>query len=280
MGERLGALPLPLLLMVLGGLAVSYLMRAVRLYGEFSDVAHGQFAAMVRIALTHNAMVNLVPLRGGEVALPMLLHRQFAVPVQRAIISLLWLRLQDAFVVLVIAAWLWPQLPLALRLAWTLVVVVAAIAIPAWARAHPLASAQERRDGWRQMLARLRVTLAHSTRGGGSAWAWTVGNWLVKLIAQSLLLAALLDASLGIAGAGVLGAELAAMLPLQGVASIGTYEAGVAIALAPLGILPSAALQAALALHLVIIGAAVAAGAVGMAVLPAGRRIQTESNEA
>ena len=102
MGERLGALPLPLLLMVLGGLAVSYLMRAVRLYGEFSDVAHGQFAAMVRIALTHNAMVNLVPLRGGEVALPMLLHRQFAVPVQRAIISLLWLRLQDAFVVLVI----------------------------------------------------------------------------------------------------------------------------------------------------------------------------------
>ena len=61
--------------------------------------------------------------------------------------------------------------------------------------------------------------------------------------------------------AGALGAELAAILPIQGVAGFGTYEAGAAAALLPAGIAFSDGLQAALVLHLFVIACALSAGA-------------------
>jgi hypothetical protein len=49
--------------------------------------------------LIHNAMMNVVPFRGGEAAFPLLLRQSFGIPLPRAIASLFWFRLQDAFVV-------------------------------------------------------------------------------------------------------------------------------------------------------------------------------------
>lgn len=267
-GPRLLALPPGLTLLAVGGFAVSYLLRAARMHDEFRDAAGPHFWAMTRITLAHNAANNVMPFRSGEIALPLLLQREFGVPMGRAVMSLLWLRLQDAFVVLLLAAWTLPHLSLPLRAAWSLAVLVAAWAVPAWARSHPAIAPEQ--TGWRAKFAKLRVALAHSTRGAWRSWGWTVANWTVKLSAQSVLLAALLDVSARRASAGVLGGELAAILPVQGVAGFGTYEAGVASALLPHGIALTAGLQTALVLHLVIIASAVVAGAAGFALLPAG----------
>ena len=62
--------------------------------------------------------------------------------------------------------------------------------------------------------------------------------------------------------AGALGAELSAILPIQGVAGFGTYEAGAAAAMLPSAIPIEQGLRAAFALHIFVIASAVLAGAI------------------
>ncbi|ANQ85324.1 hypothetical protein dqs_2293 [Azoarcus olearius] len=241
------------------GFAASYMLRALRVYDEFRAHARGRFGACLRIVLMHNAMVNVVPFRGGEAAFPLLLGRSFGTPLARAVASLLWFRLQDAFVVAIVAALVWPGAPLALRLAGALALVTAAVLLPRWAR---------RPHGWMERgplaakLGRLRNAFAESTTHARYGWLWTIANWSVKLAAQAWLLAALLGAPMVTGAAGALGAELAAILPIQGIAGFGTYEAGAAAALVPAGIGFEAGLRAALALHVFVIACAVTAGAI------------------
>src|SRR5690606_21137723 len=105
------------------------------------------------------------------------------------------------------------------------------------------------------------------------AWAFTAGNWMVKLAAGALLLSAIAQVPPATGWAGALGGELAAVVPLQGPAGFGTYEAGVWAGFA-LGLPPgAAALQgaviAALALHLCLLLSAVIAGALAWLMAPA-----------
>ena len=60
--------------------------------------------------------------------------------------------------------------------------------------------------------------------------------------------------------AGALGAELSALLPVQGLAGLGSYEAGSAAALRWHGIDWPTGIQAALTLHLVVLACSLAFG--------------------
>ena len=257
--------------------AISYALRAARVHGEFRDElqahdprlsAGSGFVRILRLTLIHNALVNVVPFRGGEVAFPVLLARWFGVATERSLVSLLWLRAQDACVVLALAACVWPRVPLALRSAAIGAIVIGAWAVPAWARRHPASTA----GGGR--FARMRAMLARSTRSNRSGWLWTLSNWSVKLAAEAWLLCLLLGLSFGApddvaSGAlGAIGAELAAILPVQGVAGFGTFEAGAAALLRTQGIAIASGVEAALALHAVVLGLALLAGAAAAALLP------------
>lgn len=241
------------------GFFASYLLRAVRVYDEFRFEARGRFSSCLRIVLIHNAMVNIVPFRGGEAAFPVLLRSTFGTPLRRAIGSLFWFRLQDALVVAVLAVLIWPGLPLLVRIAGIGALIGFAWYLPRWAR-QP--HNWEAGSALSAKLGKLRDAFAESTKHARYGWVWTIANWSVKLAVQAWLLAALLPATAAIGAAGALGAELAAILPIQGVAGFGTYEAGAAAALLPNGILFEHGLQAALALHLFVIACAVTAGAV------------------
>ncbi len=245
-------------LIAAAGFALSYLLRALRVYDEFRHDARGRFGACVRIVLVHNAMVNVVPFRGGEAAFPVLLRRTFGTPLPRALASLLWFRLQDALVVGMVAVVVWPGLPLAARIAGVFGLIGFAWALPRWARSkHDWAE----RGALAGQMAKLRDAFGESTRHARYGWLWTVSNWSVKLAAQAWLLAALLATGLAQGAAGALGAELAAILPIQGVAGFGTYEAGAAAALLPVGIAFEDGLRAALVLHLFVIACALGTGA-------------------
>jgi hypothetical protein len=68
----------------------------------------------------------------------------------------------------------------------------------------------------------------------------------------------------------MIGGELGSVLPVHGVAGMGTYEAGVMAGLAPQGVALTAALAAAVNLHLFILGATVlGAGLARLLPLPA-----------
>lgn len=275
MGAALARLSPAAVGLAAAGFLLSYLLRALRVYFEFRADASGRFGACLRIVLIHNAMVNVVPFRGGEAAFPILLGRTFGTPLARAVASLFWFRLQDAFVVATLAALVCPGVPLALRALGASGLILCAWLLPRWARRqHDWAQ----RGRWAGKLAKVRDAFAESTRHARFGWLWTVANWSVKLAAQAWLLGALIAGSVQIGAAGALGAELAAILPIQGVAGFGTYEAGAAAAMLPAGIGFADGLRAALALHLFVIASAVSAGAIaalfpnrGPAAPPAGR---------
>jgi uncharacterized membrane protein YbhN (UPF0104 family) len=247
------------------GFLASYLLRAARVHDEFRADASGRFLACLRIVLIHNAMINVVPFRGGEAAFPLLLRQTFGTPTARAVASLFWFRLQDALVVAVLAAAVWPGLPVPLRTVAIAGLVAFARYLPRWAR-RPHGWADH--HGFAAKLGQLRDAFAESTRHARFGWLWTIANWAVKLAVQAWLLAALLATVPAVGAAGALGAELAAILPVQGVAGFGTYEAGAAAALLSGGIDFQQGLQAALALHLFVIACAVSAGAIAW-LLPA-----------
>ncbi|MBS1211374.1 MAG: hypothetical protein H6R19_3772, partial [Proteobacteria bacterium] len=255
--------------------AISYLLRAARVHDEFVEDTGARFAAILRLTLLHNASINILPFRSGEATFPLLLNRWFGVPSTRAVVALLWLRIQDAFVVLALAAFVWPNLHPALRALWIAAVVMAAWAIPVWAARHPeIESNAEKLPGkLAGIVHRIRAALAESTRHHYRAWLWTIANWSVKLAAQAWLLGALLQTSVLTGLSGALGVELAAILPIQGVAGFGTYEPGGAALLAPHGIPFATGLNAALALHLFVIACALAAGGLALAFLPAAQPV-------
>ena len=114
------------------GLLLSYLMRAARLQvvmglnDGLNDQAHGGAQPRkalglrldaLRVILMHNAAVNLLPMRAGELSFPWLASTQLRMPLAQAVASLLWMRLQDLAVLLALGLLLWPGLPMVWRAA-------------------------------------------------------------------------------------------------------------------------------------------------------------------
>jgi uncharacterized membrane protein YbhN (UPF0104 family) len=248
-GRRLDALTVGA---VLVALFLSYCVRAQRIVTEFRSLINARYSEVLRVVLMHNAWVNILPFRAGELAFPLLMRSRFGVAVERSAASLLWLRVQDACVLALAAALALPRVPLATRLGIAAVVLAGTIAL--WVLART------RRPLGRPVLEKLRAGLAAATGSPWQTWLWTVLNWAIKLAALALLLAALLPAPAMIAFSGALGAEAAAVLPVQGVAGFGTYEAGAAAMLVPAGVALRDALPAALVMHLVVIASALLAG--------------------
>ena len=263
LAHALGRLEVVPVALAATGFALSYLLRALRVWDEFRHEGAGRFGACLRIVLIHNAMVNVVPFRGGEAAFPILLGRLFGTPLGRALASLFWFRLQDAFVVLALAIVVWPGLPMPLRVVGVLALTTVAFALPRWARrAHDWHAGGR----WQVRLGKVRDAFAASTQHARFGWLWTIANWSVKLAAQAWLLATVLGSATAVGAAGALGAELAAILPIQGVAGFGTYEAGAAAAMLPHGVALETGLQAALVLHLFVIACACGAGLIAWGV--------------
>ncbi|MEK6669553.1 MAG: lysylphosphatidylglycerol synthase domain-containing protein [Pseudomonadota bacterium] len=293
--EAQAALARPTLLtwvLTLLGLLGSYGLRSARLQVVLDLDAHHRAASRwfglrtdaLRVILMHNAAVNLLPMRAGELSFPWLAARQLGYPVPRAVVCLMWMRLQDLSVLALLGLLLWPGLPLAWRGAGLAVLVMGWVALTQglqrWFQGHPQ-DIDEAAQGWRGHLSRLRHALMEPAHHRPAAWLLTLANWALKLAAGAGLLAAITDASFIHAWAGALGGELAAIVPVQGPAGFGTYEAGVWVGMAsgmsglsglsdpPTGVgnMPpplAQAISAALALHLCFLLCAVLAGLVAL----------------
>ncbi len=265
--------------LTLGGLLLSYALRGARLQVVLDLDNHqapprrwlGLRTDALRVILMHNAAVNLLPMRAGELSFPWLASRELGYPVARAVACLLWMRLQDITVLVGLGIVLWPGLPwpwraaglIAIVLGWTVLLA----SLRAWDRRHPSdASVPDGLLG--RWLNKLRHALLESAHHRAAAWLLTLSNWVVKLAAGAILLACIADTRVVVAWAGALGGELAAIVPLQGPAGFGTYEAGVWAGMATnLGAASAQlaqAIPAAIALHLCFLVCAVVAGVVAL----------------
>jgi hypothetical protein len=236
----------------------------------------------LRVILMHNAAINLLPMRAGELSFPWLASRELGMPMARAVACLMWMRMQDLVILAVLGLGLWPGLPVWARIGG-LAGLIAAWQLSAWlarrwfarhaahAPSQVAASAPlSARVAFKlaALMARLQHALLEPEHHHPLAWLSTLANWSLKLAAGACLLSAVSTAPWLSAWAGALGGELAAIVPLQGPAGFGTYEAGVwagmATQLPPQAPALAQAVSAALALHVCFLLCAVLAGAMAL----------------
>ncbi|MBP7132179.1 MAG: flippase-like domain-containing protein [Aquabacterium sp.] len=270
--------------LTLGGLLLSYGLRSARLQVVLALDDHnraprrwlGLRTDALRVILMHNAAVNLLPMRAGELSFPWLASRELNLPLARAVACLLWMRVQDLIVLITLGVLLWPGVALlwrgtaltAMVLGWWIV----SWGLRRWYGQHPEAhtpkpaASTNQSNKMSHVLQRLRHALLEPAHHRPMAWLLTLANWSVKLAAGACLLSAISGSNWGTAWSGALGGELAAVVPLQGPAGFGTYEAGVWAGMAAHLSTQSPALalavSAALALHVCFLLCAVLAGAV------------------
>ena len=92
------------------------------------------------------------------------------------------------------------------------------------------------------------------------AWGLTLLNWLVKLLVFAWILQQFGDYTSISTIAGVVGGELTSVLPVNGVAGVGTYEGGVASVIMLFGYPFKEVFVSAINLHLFILGATCISG--------------------
>ena len=242
-------------------LLAGHALRALRLQRDWRHVAPVRWWDCLRLVLTHNALVVMLPLRAGEAAYLWAVRRQWGVGWGTAGLALLRWRLQDAAVLALLALLLLVPLAPGLRL-----LLAAGAALLMHLLLPPL---------WRWLAARAggAVPALASPWQGLPA---SVGNWTLKVLATGGLLAALAGLPLADAWRAALGGELAGVQPLQPPAGLGVYEGGAWLAAgAPPGAIVTV-VSAALAVHAFSLAVALGAAALAQLRLP-GSTVREES---
>jgi hypothetical protein len=249
------------------GLGASYVFRGLRIHSELSrrhPVTRGQ---CLRVMLVHNLAVNLVPMRGGEAAYPLLVNQQLGVPVGQAVASLVWIRTQDMLFLSLMVVLFLPGLPAWARAALVALGLAATLALIAWVQRFVARRGEAPAPRSKLLRAGLGAlqALSDAPRHGVAGWLFGGGSWAVKLLALGLLLSQLGGFPLLDAVTGALGGELAGILPIQGPANFGTYETGVWAGMARYGHTLLDVPAPAVVVHLFSLGSAVLAGVVAYA---------------
>jgi uncharacterized membrane protein YbhN (UPF0104 family) len=237
----------------------SYLLRTLRVTRYFRERLSGHFWAAFRLSNWHNLMNNLLPMRSGEVAFPVLMRRYFGLSPLQSVPVLFWFRLLDLQVVVIVAL-LAGGAAFGRGLLWWLALAALMVApLAVYLSRAPLRERMARTEG--RLAARLVEVLDSLPdspgRFIGTLW-WTWANWVVKLCALGWVLAALAPVGFVEGVLGAIGGDLTTVLPVHAPGGFGTYEAGVALALAPFVDGGRELLTAGVNLHLFVLGSAIA----------------------
>ena len=249
-------------------LFVSYALRAARVQYYFGRTTSGQYPATLRVFLFHNLLNNLLPMHSGEISFPILMRREFDIPVAKSVAGLLYLRLLDLYAIVMLALVLTPWFEGDFR--WLVLITLGAAPILAFHAQSQLRFAFEGRLG---LLGRV---LAQAISGFPSTvtryvgvWLLTAANWVVKFFALSVVLRNFLPLRYFDALIGAISAELASLMPIHGIAGAGTYEGAVMVGLRLSGVELEAGITGAVNLHLFVFGASVIGGLLAL-LLPEG----------
>lgn len=258
--------PLTLVLLAIVTQAASYGLRALRVYLAEPRVPRGLggWARCLQLALLNNALNLLLPARTGEASFPLLLQRFFGVPIAEGAGTLLWLRLLDLNVlgVLALLAFAPHVLPLPYGL-WMVLAALCFLGPLIMPTLHRLLSRRLAAQAGRgsSLARKLLVGVPSNARQVWLDLALSWAVWGLKLAGFTAVLAALGQLDAVAALLGVIGGDLSTVLPLHTPGGFGTYEAGVIAFAAPVAPPTPALLAAAVNLHVLVLGIALAAGA-------------------
>lgn len=261
-----GEVPAGALIAAAALLMLTHGMRALRVHDYFGPTVQGRRGACMRLVLQHNLFNNLLPMRSGELAFPVLMSRRFGIGPAVSLPGLLWFRLLDLHTLLLLAA---PVLLASLPVATTVTVMLIWLALPwlGWQVLQRFAAKARALSGrFGRVLARLLDGFPGSHAVFWRTQAWTLANWILKLAVFAWVLLQFAPLATGAALLGAIGGEITSVLPIHGAGGFGTYEAGIVALTLPSGLEPAVLLRAAVNLHLFLLGVTLVAG--GLAFLP------------
>lgn len=220
--------PLSLLFSILLLTGLAYGLRARRFHLLMQEKTGGRYSDFLRINIWHTTAINWLPMRLGETLFPWLMRHYFNHPVLHSSGSLLWIRLLDLFSLLWLGALTWAVFH---AQAWLLPVMAALLLIPLGWWLHGLLHQRLRQHdrglghGLYQLLSGFPDSLALYLKLS----LLTLAAWGMKLAAFLLAALQLSDLTVVALLPGVVAAELASALPIQGLAGFGTYEAAMVL---------------------------------------------------
>ena len=169
----------------------SYCLRAMRIFSFFHLANSQEFFLCIKTTFLHNFFNNLLPMRSGELSLPLMLKRYFAINTLDAVVALLFFRILDLHVlglILLTAGFLlYPQLWLLVIFAITIwlstpfIILKFRLNLENW-----LASNNEKK--FYKMLHKVISSFPNSQAQLVTAYWWTFINWLIKLLVLSWIL--------------------------------------------------------------------------------------------
>jgi len=243
---------------------LSYGFRAMRVYDYFLPLTRGRFLTTLRLSVLHNVANNLLPMRSGEAAFPLLMKRYFGQRLLHSSFALVVIRLLDLhFLGLVAIAALYARSAGTL---WLLAGVVWFGLLPGGylLRGRLLRWARAGTGRWRGLLGEALAALPEHPLVIARLYLWTALSWIAKVVAFAAVLRHFVPLERWQALAGILGAELSSILPVHGIAGTGSYEAAAVGVLVPLGVELNAALAGAVNLHLFLLGVTVLLAVIGL----------------
>ena len=249
----------------------SYSLRALRIYLAEPRIPKGAWGRCLQLILLNNLFNLLLPARTGEASFPLLLKRWFGVGLTEGTGTLLWLRLLDLNVLAVLALLcLAPALLPQFGAFWPWLALLAAAAplLAPWLQGRAAAALLGRSGKLPKLLLRLLAGVPAHARQLGLDLLLTWSAWGIKLALLAQVFAALAGLPLKAALLGAIGGDLSTVLPVHTPGGFGTYEAGVMALVAPLAAPTPALLAAAVNLHLLVLGIALAAGALAWLTQP------------
>ncbi len=253
-------------------LVLTHVMRALRIHDYFGAPVRDRRGQCLQLALQHNLFNNLLPMRTGELAFPVLMSRRFGIGPGVSLPGLLWFRVLDLHTLLLVAA---PVLLAPLPRAVMVLVVLGWLALPwlGWQCLRRFAAAARTLSGrLGRLLSRLLEGLPGSHAVFWRTHAWTVANWVLKLAVFAFVLLQFAPLTAGAALLGGIGGEITSVLPIHGAGGFGTYEAGVVVLALPSGLEPAVLLRAAVNLHLFLLGVTLIAGGLALSPWPLSKR--------
>lgn len=259
------SVPVALVALVVVAQFASYSVRGYRVYYAVPEIPRGRWHDCLKLILLNNVINLMLPARTGEASFPVLLRRWFGVTLGRGAGTLVWLRLVDLTVLVVLALAVlgrvaFPALPIGAVVALCVAGLVAPlVALPVRARADRLLAGRSGKIAGllRKVFDGIPSQKSHVLVDLGLAWT----SWGLKLAALAVVFAQLADLSLTDALIGAIGGDVSTGLPIHAPGGFGTYEAGVVALVAVVGDTGPALLAAAVNLHLLVLGIALLGGA-------------------
>jgi uncharacterized membrane protein YbhN (UPF0104 family) len=206
----------------------SHLLRAFRIYHYSARALGLGYGDTVKISAVHQAFNNVLPMRLGEGAYPLLMRRYGGQAIGSALADLIWLRVLDLMIMgsLVVAL-------IVGSVTGAMIMVMSAIATVALA-SFILASAiaAGRRGSGDANKSRLASVVTTLVDRAPATWGQqavllilTVAAWAAKLLGLLVLLDAMTALPMATILSSLVGGELSGILPVHGLAGAGTYEA-------------------------------------------------------